>query len=144
MARSAERHQERLIRMLARRPVNDIVMFDVIFAHYMNIAKTWEMRAAAAIIAHEFSEEFFSDFRGWLVSRGKKKFHRVMRNPEYLAKLVSRRDTLDWVGYEACALEAYELKTGHELPAPGAIKGKQWADEDLPAMYPRLWKKFQR
>ncbi|MCB0838059.1 MAG: DUF4240 domain-containing protein [Bacteroidetes bacterium] len=143
-AKRPDRHQERLIRLLSKRKVEEIIMFDVIFSHYMNLANTWEMRAAAHIITDKFSEEFFSDFRGWLISRGKKTFFRVMKKPDILVKYVSLRDEMDWVGYEACALEAYERKTGHELPPANGIKGKKWEEADLPGMLPKLWRKFRR
>ena len=143
-ARNAERHQERLIRLLARKKVEDIIMFDVIFSHYMNMANTWEMRAAAHILVDEFTEEYFSDFRGWLISRGRKTFYQVIKNPEKLVKHVSIRDQMDWVGYEACALEAYERKTGLTLPPANSIKGKKWEEADLPSMLPKLWRKFRR
>ena len=143
-AKSADRHQERLIRILSKKKVEDIIMFDVIFSHYMNMANTWEMRAAAHIIVEEFTEEYFSDFRGWLITRGRKTFFQILKRPDSLAKVISLRDDMDWVGYEACALEAYERKTGHELPPANGIKGKKWESADLPSMMPRLWRKFRR
>lgn len=142
LARGPEKQQKRLIRILAKKKVQDIVMFDCFFAHFMNLSNTWELRAAASIIGTEFSEPFFSDFRGWLICKGEKTFYKAMKDPEILYKLIKFDDPLDWVGYEACALEAYELKTGTTLPSNSSIKGIKWVDEDLPQKYPKLWRKF--
>ena len=142
LAKSPEKHQSRLTRILRKKKVQEIIMFDCFFAHYMNISNTWELRAAATILNDKCDDEFFADFRGWLISRGRKTFYRILRNPEKLTKIVRVNDPMDWVGYGACALEAYERKTGKELPPPTAIKGMKWQEEDLPVKFPRLWKKY--
>lgn len=121
----------------------DIVMFDCIFSHYMNLANTWELRAAATILNPELDDAFFADFRGWLITRGKKTYYRVLKNPERLTKHVKLQDPMDWVGFGACALEAYGRKTGRELSSPEAIKGRKWQHSELPGIFPRLWKHFQ-
>ncbi|MEL6672564.1 MAG: DUF4240 domain-containing protein [Bacteroidota bacterium] len=140
--KNSEQHQARLIRRLAKRSVGDIMMFDTIFTHYMNMANTWELKAASHIMNPKGGEVFFADFRGWLISQGRKKYYKALKNPESLTKIISRRDPMDWVGYGACALEAYELKTGKELPPPHSIKGIKWEEDDLPAKFPRLWQRF--
>ena len=142
LAKNPESHQNRLIRILARKKVQEIVMFDCIFAHYMNMANTWELRGAATILNSACDDAFFADFRGWLICQGRKKYYKTLRDPEYLRKLIKRGNRMDWVGYGACALEAYELKTGKELPPTSAIKGMKWSEDDLPAKFPVLWRKF--
>ncbi|WNJ21466.1 DUF4240 domain-containing protein [Pontibacter sp. G13] len=137
-----EKHQLRLIRLLTKLPAKDIIAFDGHFSRFMDMANHWDLRGAAAIIYGNDSQEFFSDFRGWLITRGKKPYYRVLRQPEYVRKLVKPYHSLDWVGFDAVSLEAYEQKTGKPLPAPNLIKGRVWKEADLPQLYPNLWKAF--
>jgi hypothetical protein len=144
LARSPEKQQQRLIRILTRRTLQEIIIFDSYFQHFMEIAHTWPLRSAASLVRGKDSEEFFQDFRGWLICRGEKAWYRVLRNPDKVAGYISLHDPLDWVGYDTCAAEAYELKSGHEMPPQGEIRGSRWPEAELADRYPALWKKFVR
>ncbi len=144
LARSPEKQQERLIRILSRRTLQDIMDFDSYFRHFMEMSNTWQLRSAASLVNGEDSVPFFEDFRGWLICRGKKTWYRVVRQPDRVAKYISMYDPLDWVGYNSCAAEAYEIKSGHEMPPGAETRGTRWPERELPDRYPRLWKKFVR
>lgn len=144
LARSPEKQQERLIRILTRRSLMDIVAFDSYFRHFMELSNTWQMRSAASIVNGTDTVEFFADFRGWLICRGKKTWYSVYRNPDKVAKFISLSNPLDWVGYDSCAAEAYEIKSGHPMPPPGETRGARYSENELPDQFPKLWKKFVR
>lgn len=142
LARTPAQHQERLIRILVKLPVNDIIIFDRMFHHFMNLSNTWDIRAAVHIIKGNSDEETFTDFRGWLVTRGKVAYYKVLKDPEHLGSLIKIGDPCEWDGYDFCAEEAYERKTGSKLRPVTATNGQKWEESDLPAMFPKLWKKY--
>lgn len=144
LARTPEKQQERMIRSLSNRSLQEINGFDCYFRHYMELSNTWELKSAAALIRGDDSKEFFQDFRAWLIFRGKKVFYLVLRQPDKAAKYISLYDQLDWSGFDTCAAEAFELKSGREIPPPGETRGSRPGERELPDRFPKLWKKFVR
>lgn len=140
----ADQYQERLIRTLAKRPAQDIIWFEAWFTHFVQMAQTAELQAAARIMQPEMEDEGFLDFRGWLVCQGKKAYYSCLKSPDKLTKIVKPRQLLDWLGYGACAAEAYEQKTGQEMPPPDQMAGPVWPDNELPRRFPKLWQHFRR
>ncbi len=139
------RQKELLTEGLKHLKPRDIIRFDNTFRHYRGLLYDWQLWAAATILNGECSADCFSDFRGWLISRGKKKMEQIRKNPELLAELVNS-DEIYWEGMGYCAIMAYQEATGEEMPLGLSenmeIHGSRWQDDELPSLFPRLWSKF--
>lgn len=142
LSRTPDAQQQRLIRLLTKRSLPEIITFDRMYQYFMGLANTWDLRAAAQIVCGDAHDQAFVDFRGWLVSRGKKHYYRVLEDPEHLEDLIPVGDPCDWHGFDFCAVEAYEQITGIPLADASATVGQKWEEADLPALYPALWKKY--
>ncbi|MEO1451608.1 MAG: DUF4240 domain-containing protein, partial [Bacteroidota bacterium] len=84
----AYQYQERLIRRLSKRPAQDIIWFESWFDHFIQMAQTAELQAAARIMQPDMDEAGFLDFRGWLVCQGKKAYYSCLKSPAKLTKMV--------------------------------------------------------
>jgi hypothetical protein len=115
-------------------------------------ARLW---AAAQIMMGFCSDDKFSDFRAWLIAKGKDVFEDALKNPDTLAEVDVDGDygtpTLFSMNY--VAEETYRERAGDsaditdliaEQPPATLLNEGAW-DEDqakLPAMFPRLYAKF--
>jgi hypothetical protein len=125
----------------------EIVMFYKIFIELDRLAYNNELRAAAYIINGSGSEDGFTDFRAWLISRGEKVFSKAIENPETLVDIdIEPEFGAECEQFAYTPLYAYEEKTGQDMPLidqePVEIVGKDWKYEDLKTQYPNLWAKF--
>ena len=112
-------------------------------------AYRWPLWGAAWIAGGGASEEDFGDFRVWLVSLGRETFDDVLHHPDRLinhADPAELRDPFD-PDVRPAALQAYaELSGGEQLPGgliaphPTSPAGRRWKTEDLPRLFPGLWK----
>jgi hypothetical protein len=130
----------------------EIVNFDRIFGEFYDAAYTWELWGAAYILSEGCSDDGFADFRGWLVSRGRKVYEAAMQDPDSLAKVVSHDDCA-FGECQYAAADAWAKKTGKlqtEFPqrpfeAPRSPSGKRWPEEEIDVLkerFPKLFKKF--
>lgn len=92
------------------------------------------------------SDDGFDYFRGWLVAQGKDFFEQVLQEPARAARRV-RDENAECEDILYAAPEAYENKTGTEMPMPPIElppepSGERWHEDDLERLYPRLWKRF--
>lgn len=106
----------------------------------------WDLWGAAYVIQGGCSDDGFRSFRDWLISEGEAVFEAALADPDSLAGLEQDEDfELESFGYVAG--EVYEQLTDLPLPAtrtsePAEPAGHEWQEEALPALLPRLWKKF--
>jgi Protein of unknown function (DUF4240) len=130
---------------------DEIVQFDRIFDEYHNRAYSWNLWAAAYIIGGGCSDDGFSDFRGWLISRGEKVFEAASVNPETLTKVIKEEDGDAQIeGFQYVASQAWEEKTGldsdqfpqHDLEYPAKPTGESWPEETVDLLFPKLAKIF--
>ena len=138
------RQHERLVRLLTKLSVREIIMFDITFQYYMKMADTWEVQGAARVVRAGHDDEFFVSFRAWLITRGKKLYYKALRSPDTLAKTLKYTDDPEWQGFVHCAREAYHRKTGKKMPDDELFPGRSLKDAELPDHFPKLWKKFIR
>lgn len=138
--------------ILAQLPSNAIVQFRDLFMAKMEQAYTYDLWAAAYVIAQGCSDDGFHDFRSWLISMGRKVFEAALSEPETLVGPASDPAVED-VFFEELpniAAEAYQLKTGRPTPElipsrPKAPKGDRWSsDAELVRRFPALWPKFRQ
>jgi uncharacterized protein DUF4240 len=145
-----------LTSILLELPADEIDEFDTIFYRFHTQAYRNDLWAAAYIMTGGCSDDCFLDFRSWLIGQGESVYTAALRDPESLVSVVehmherTRAGVPFWRHHEyecerlAYAADvAYEQKTGHRMPARSRsmpeLIGEEWDDDDLPAMYPRLW-----
>ena len=124
---------------------SDIIAFEACFDRLMAVSYTRELWAAAYIINGGCSNDCFDYFRGWLIAQGEMVFHNALHDPETLVEVVEPEEAeLEEILY--VAQEAYERKTGQELPQGERViwqlNGELWDEETKYAMYPKLATKF--
>ena len=109
-------------------------------------AYRWKLWGAAHVINGGCSDDGFRYFRDWLISEGEAVFEAALADPDSLADVAQDEDfELESFGYVAA--EVYEQMTDQPLPASRTLdsaepSGPAWKEEDLPALLPRLSKKF--
>jgi Protein of unknown function (DUF4240) len=131
---------------------DEIVQFGRIFEEYHINTYTWDLWAAAYLIGGGCSDDGFLDFRGWLISKGKRVYERALEDPESLVRAVKDDDDCQYEGFQYLASQAWEKKTGNKMadfPAHGLSyssepAGERWTEDgdDLKRRFPRLWKRF--
>jgi Protein of unknown function (DUF4240) len=148
-----DEHVELLRERLQALGPEDIIQFDTLFREYSIRAYTWDLWGAAYVIGGGCSDDGFSDFRGWLISKGERAYENALREPESLIEVVTEDDgDCQYEGFQYVASQAWETKTGKGmedfpdsgLKHPQEPLGQPWADEgdDLPRRFPKLSQKF--
>ena len=155
------RQADALTMLLLELPATDIMEFDRLFDQYADQAYRNDLWAAAYIIQGGCSDDGFEYFRRWLIGQGEAVYTAALRDPESLLSVVTshfedapflRFEDAPFLRFECESLgyvagQAYERKTGSVMPHPPRPKaeliGEDWNDEDLPAMFPKLWAVFE-
>ncbi|QYF93554.1 DUF4240 domain-containing protein [Massilia sp. PAMC28688] len=128
----------------------EIVEFDRIFREHMARAYDWNLWGAAYVIGGGCSDDGFTDFRAWLVSKGQEVFESALRDPDSLADVLADKDgDAQFEEFAYAASQAWEQKLGksaHDFPgdtptASSELTGEPWNEDEheLAARYPRLW-----
>ena len=132
--------------LLMQLPAQEIVEFDIEYQQKMIQAYRWDLWGAAYVINGGCSDDGFHYFCAFLISEGEKIYNNAIRDPESLADIEIEEDA-EFEEFSYVASEAYEEKTGNELP-PNEIKfpsdpvGEDWYEDDLDQMFPKLTKKY--
>jgi len=124
----------------------DIVQFDKDFRKVMNDAYTYKLWGAAYLINGGCSDDCFYDFRAWLVSQGEEFYKSVIKDPDILADAKIPQEDY-WAGLQFAADNAYFKKSGKHIPvitdaSATQPSGQKWEEEELPALLPKLAKKY--
>ena len=109
-------------------------------------ANTWELWGAAYLINGGCSDDGFHYFRDWLISEGEAVFEAALADPDGLADLPGD-DERELEGFGYVAAEVFEQMTDTEIARRRALEageptGTAWQEDDLPARFPRLAKKY--
>lgn len=133
----------------------EIEGFEHIFDGLMRRSYTWELWGADYVIHGGASDDAFEYFRCWMVSKGKRIFELVSRNPDVIADILSPESDgpLEFEEFAYAAREVWEEKTGKsfdEMPFTAAMSydsepaGQPFEEDDsyLASAYPKLWKRF--
>jgi len=131
--------------LLEQLPPNEIESFDAIFNRKYFAAYRWDLWGAAYVIGGGCSDDGFMDFRSELISRGQEIYNAALRDPESLVDVEPSVQGLE--GWQYVAGRAYRTKTGRNLPDNGERQaeepvGRQWEEEELTSLFPRLSAKF--
>ena len=109
-------------------------------------AYRWDLWGAAYLMNGGCSDDGFRYFRDWLISEGEAAYEAALADPDSLADVGQDEEfALEAFGYVAA--EVYEQMTDGEMPRgrslePASPEGKQWREDDLPALFPRLGRKY--
>jgi hypothetical protein len=138
---SADEQAEKLEEILCRLPPKEIVSFDNIFSEFLYAAYRWDLWGVAHLLCGGCSDDSFEYFRSWLIGRGQKFYEDAMKDPESIARKFTEDDSPEAELLMYAAANAYERKTGHDLPArsikhPKEPVGIKWTEEDLPKLFP--------
>jgi hypothetical protein len=142
-----------LRKMLTGVSADEVVDFKLKFDFFIHNAYRWDLWAAAYIIAGGCSDDGFWDFRSWLVSRGRMVYETVLTSPAALINSLSRDDPdhgrknflnpASFVWSEITGRPLAECpRLGSNLGQKPA--GNEWSEDDLPLIFPALWKEFNR
>jgi hypothetical protein len=114
-------------------------------------AYTWNLWGAAYVIEDGCSDDCFRDFRGYLISLGRRAYLNALRNPDSLASVAQDAETGNWENADNVAPDAYSSVTGGDFPLDdsdlsGPPRGRPFNENDLAALarrYPRLTARFR-
>jgi hypothetical protein len=147
-----ERQLGELRVLLSKLSPEEVLAFRDRLVEQMNAAFQWELWGAAYLIGGGCSDDGFSDFRGWLVSMGRRVFENALSHADSLADIADAPGVEDVFFEEFSGVPArvYEELTGREIPAypgplPHAPAGESWREdgEDLARRLPRLWARYR-
>ncbi|MCT4581761.1 MAG: DUF4240 domain-containing protein [Flavobacteriales bacterium] len=140
-----EQQQAELEKELLKLTANEILEFDNRFRTLRGEIYHWDFWAAAYIINGGCSDDCFSDFRGWLIGQGKAIYEAAKNDIESLSNLTETNNG-DWEGLSYIPINAYEKKTGNDIPngiqENFKIYGEEWNEDLLEDKFPKLWMKF--
>ncbi|HRH92234.1 MAG TPA: DUF4240 domain-containing protein [Agitococcus sp.] len=131
----------------------DILAFNNLYYLLMDEAYSWELWGVAYIIGGGCSDDSFTDFRSWLISKGQKAYETGLANPDSLTKFIKEQDLdieCQLEGLSYAATQAWEEKTGQEMPTytntnfNAEPTGTNWGgkEDNLAKLLPKMWKKF--
>jgi hypothetical protein len=159
--------EQTILDQLIKLTPEQIQEFELIFQQMNLKANTWNNMAAQTIIEGGSSDDRFFYFRCWLISLGKYHFEETLKNPDHLASLdipVNKKYGIGEVIFEELiplSDKAYSMVTGKQTEdetfprafaqkkglfydSGGDTKGKEWTDNELPKIAPKLFKKFDK
>ena len=98
--------QEKLLQL----PLREIMDFHNLLTLYMDLADIPDLVAAATIINDGISDDGFTDFRAWLVSRGRDVYAKALKDADSLAKLNVKPEATEFELYGYIGAYAYSVK----------------------------------
>lgn len=148
-----ERFFEAVRNRLGEEAAERLIGFKLELERELDRAYRWDLWGAAYVTLGGCSDDMFEYFRAWMISRGKAVFEAALADPESLASVKLKDDPVDdcWCEELLCLpSQVYEeLTDGEDLydKLPDGTRkaepeGEHWDDDDLPKLYPKLWKKY--
>lgn len=106
----------------------------------------WDLWGVAYLINGGASDDGFEYFRAWLIAQGRDYFNAALGDPERAADRAGAGEA-ECEAILYAAAEAYELKTGEQLPPsrvqyPAEPAGQPWDEDDLEARFPEVARRF--
>jgi hypothetical protein len=143
----------RLTDTLTALPPAAIEEFEHELSRRMAESYRWDLWAVAYVANGGASDDGFDYFRGWLLTRGRKRFEQALRDPPAAVAGASRLlsfiplecEEVLYVGYEAYRRVARApLPPWTRVPGPKWPIGKPWTEETIEQVYPGLTARVER
>ena len=137
-----------------------IIEFEQILRDKLIKAEDFIVMIPLQVIDSFIGEDAFLYYRCWLVSRGKEVYEKSFEDPDHLATVVDEDTSAEFSELLDVTTEAYSIKTGIDdedetFPRDVAVmngldiddfsrktKGKEWSEDDIPNLAPKLWAIF--
>jgi hypothetical protein len=149
-----DRQAENLARLLSDLEPDEVREFDDQMNSFQIEAYTWDLWGAAALLAEgSCSDDFFADFRSWLISMGRSTFEAAIADPQSLAvpAFAPGVEDIFFEEFQYVPSQVFEEMTAQEITEytrshPDQPSGVKWwnKSEDLKARYPVLWQSVNR
>jgi hypothetical protein len=125
---------------------DEVMAFQHKYDEMLARACRWDLRGAAHLLVGSSSEDVFRHFRDWLLSEGEAVFEAALADPDSLAD-VQQEEDFELEAFGLVAAEVFEQMTDRPLPQgpsadPATPAGKAWHEDELPALLPRLARRF--
>ena len=123
-----------------------IVQFDEEMRARLVESYRWDLWGVAYLINGGASDDGFEYFRAWLIAQGRDYFAAALGDPERAADRAEAGEA-ECEAILYVAAEAYETKTGEQLPPsrvryPAEPAGQPWDEDDLEARFPAVARRF--
>lgn len=100
-----------VVEKLVKLSLEDILDWHLILTEYEDATYRNDLWAASAALGAHYTDDGFTYFRSWLISRGKAVYMNAMRDPDSLAKVpMSKGEALNFERFGYAAYEAYDAK----------------------------------
>ena len=131
--------------LLAQHP-DDVAAFQHKYEELLARAYRWDLWGAATLMNGGCSDDGFRYFRDWLISEGEAVYEAALADPDGLAD-VAQEEAFELESFGYVAREVYEQLTDAPLPRgsvtdPASPAGHDWDEDALPALFPRLARRF--
>jgi hypothetical protein len=124
----------------------EIVKFDNTFRALLAASYDYRLWGASYVINGGCSDDCFDYFREYLIAHGRDKFYATLKDPDSCAGWIKTEEEENWEGFGSCAMNAYQKKTGEDLPYDylpvSELKGKRFDEKTVEQQYPMLTAKF--
>jgi hypothetical protein len=120
--------------------------FQNIYDQLIHKSNRWNLWGAAYLMNGGCSDDGFRYFCHWLISEGQQIFEQAISDPESLVQL-PHQDYFELESFAYVALKLFEAKGGGEIERDFTIElsqpiGKEWSEDELPSLFPRLAEKY--
>lgn len=153
---SNQQQEERMIVELSKLTAEDVREFAAIFETKMLQLYRHDLWAVAYIINHGCSDDGFTEFRAWLICRGRGFYSQSIDRPEFVGDQVPVESTTIDAGdslstchsFDLVASSVYEKKTGYDMYLDRSRllaepNGDSWDEDELSTLFPSLCQKFK-
>lgn len=153
-----EKQAEILTEMLTNSSDEEIYLYEKMFWYHWDLAYDINVYTIFFVLVYGLTfDDHFRNMQCWVIARGKDFFYKALHHPDDVVDLIERDDTYHIEDFFGIANEAFRKKYHpreiHEdlLPSnqkmPSFIKdalkiNEIEFEENLPTLYPNLWKKF--
>lgn len=144
---------KKIQKLLETKSLDDLASFHKNLNRALTKAYTFPLMVAAFVVHSHIADDLFLDFRAWLILQGSETFKTLVKDPDALTTLLSRRevDRLNCAGFpdvvtriwldRGADLSLYVRKAGY-IDCP-KIKTRWPKDKkEFEARYPVLYKAF--
>ncbi len=121
---------------------DEIIQFDRTFGLLLAQSYSYRLWEPVYSLNGGCSDDSFEHFRSWLIAQGKNRFYWAVKYPRLLFFIGVKEIIENYEGIAYSAFDAYQLKTGLDLPSRHDIKyaegGKMFKETESFLRYPEL------